>query len=43
MIHIDEEQVKERIKQMKPNADMTDLQFTFFEGYCNALKWVLDD
>lgn len=43
LIHIDIEHLKKRIKQMKPNADMNEMQFAFFEGYCTALKWVLDE
>lgn len=26
--------------EMFPKANMSDLQYTYFQGYCNALKWV---
>lgn len=26
--------------EMCPKAKMTDIQYTYFQGYCNALKWV---
>lgn len=26
--------------EMAPKSEMTDLQYTYFQGYCNALKWV---
>jgi len=33
--------IKERIEAMQPNLDMQNLHFAYFEGYVNALKWVL--
>lgn len=26
--------------EMSPKSEMTDLQYTYFQGYCSALKWV---
>ena len=27
-------------QEMQPNSEMTDIQYTYFQGYCNALSWV---
>jgi len=42
-MYINKEHVKERIKQMRPNDKMESKHYHFFEGYCCALEWILDE
>ena len=42
-MEIEREKIKDKLKRMKPSEKMTELQYTFFQGYCSALEWILDE
>ena len=37
-MEIDKTFIEDKLKKMKPDGRMTELQYTFFQGYCSALE-----